>query len=277
MVIVITGPPVQAEERPSAPEAERETPDTPPLEERPVASADDFDSLVNRGLELTRNHRYEEATVFFQRAYEIDPIPELIYNTARAYERAVDRARAIEYYERFLSLQNTTARTRRLAIEHLREVRDELAAIENLEQSPSTTHQSTPADTSSEEVDEQVPEEPPVPLETQFSRVGWSLSAIGGASIVAGGVMGIIALRQNSDFESTNTYQGQLNLQTEINRNAVIADILYGIGAAIVTTGVIFLVVRIIRMRRNQADSQDSEYESEPLSEEAGQANAEQN
>ena len=45
---------------------------------------------------------WDEAIAAFEAAYQADPVPRFLYNTARAYEKKDDHRKAIEYLERYL-------------------------------------------------------------------------------------------------------------------------------------------------------------------------------
>ena len=74
--------------------------------------------------------------------------------------------------------------------------------------------------------------------------IGWSLVGAGGAALIAGGVFGILALDTHGDFNDTPQNSPDLrDLQDTGNRDALIADVLYGVGGALAVGGVVTLLV----------------------------------
>lgn len=190
-------------------------------------AADDeavFRELVDQGLEAYQAKRYDEAAETFLEAYAIIPEPELIYNAGRAYEKGLKREEAIEQYERFLTLEGTTARLRSRALESLKLLRAEIDALNAPVGVPPAAAVA-----------------PPPPGINRTLEV--ALLSTGGAALVAGGVFGILALRSKADFDDA-TGEDRQGLREDVERNALTADILIASGAAIAATGIVLFFVR---------------------------------
>ena len=72
---------------------------------------------------------------------------------------------------------------------------------------------------------------------------GWSLIGTGGAALIVGGVFGILALNNHGNFKDTPQNSPDLkDIQDEGNRNALVADIMYGVGGALVAGGIAALL-----------------------------------
>ncbi len=65
----------------------------------PNAKALRFDKM---GKKAYGQKDWDEAIAAFEAAYQADPVPRFLYNTARAYEKKDDHRKAIEYLERYL-------------------------------------------------------------------------------------------------------------------------------------------------------------------------------
>lgn len=100
------------------------------LQEARAAEGDGYRELVDQGLDHYNNKRFDQAVGSFERAYLVRSEPELIYNIARAQERALRRDQAIETYERFLSLPGTTAELRTKALSAVEALKQEKRAME---------------------------------------------------------------------------------------------------------------------------------------------------
>ena len=73
--------------------------------------------------------------------------------------------------------------------------------------------------------------------------VGWSLVGAGGAALIAGGVFGILALDKHSELQDTPQNSPDVNdIQDDGNRNALVADVLFGVGGAVAAAGIATLL-----------------------------------
>jgi hypothetical protein len=73
---------------------------------KPVCAQQDKLALARvhyeRGKEFFKQRKYDEALVELEKAYSLDPRPELIYNLARVHEERGDLDNAIRYYKSYL-------------------------------------------------------------------------------------------------------------------------------------------------------------------------------
>jgi hypothetical protein len=113
----------------------------------------------DRGVTEYNLGRFDRAIVEFERAYQLDPDPMLLFNLAQAERRAGNARRAILLYERFISLA-PSAQNVDNARRHLRELK---AAL------PAETSPPEPAGTPPSEP-EAVPPRPSPALEAQAAR-----------------------------------------------------------------------------------------------------------
>lgn len=74
--------------------------------------------------------------------------------------------------------------------------------------------------------------------------VGWSLVGAGAATLITGGVFGVLALDTQSEFNDTPQNSPDVSdLQDTGNQQALVADVLYGVGGAMLVAGVTTLLV----------------------------------
>jgi tetratricopeptide (TPR) repeat protein len=96
-----------------------------------AASAQDFKTHYDLGLALYQAQKFDEAIPEFKAAYDIDPKPQLLFNIAQAYRKAGHPREAIQYYDRYLSVNpGIDTDTRRKVDGYLAEARNTLAALE---------------------------------------------------------------------------------------------------------------------------------------------------
>ena len=74
--------------------------------------------------------------------------------------------------------------------------------------------------------------------------VGWSLVGLGGATIIAGGVFGVLAFDAHDEFRNTDQDSPDLNDRRDTGKqHALVADVLYGVGGAILLGGITTLLI----------------------------------
>ena len=197
---------------------------------------------LDRGLAEYEAGRYESAAEAFQAAYAVRAEPDLQYNAARSFERAVKREEALAAYELFLGLPGTTSDTRNRALQSVASLRAEIQAI-------NAAAEPAPADAPD-------PVEPPainnnnntVAAQTPRSRrggkstAGWVLIGTGAVSLIAGGVFGGLAVASNNEFEDATLRTERIELAEEVNNNALTADVLLGVGLVFAVVGIVLVV-----------------------------------
>jgi tetratricopeptide (TPR) repeat protein len=215
----------------------------------PAEPATEFDAVVARAVEAYSAQRYDEAIALFEQAWAMRQQPEIIYNIARVYERAVRRPEAIERYEQFLSMPNTTAELRARAMTSLEALRTELEAMERA--SRRGTEPEGP----------ETPPVPPTPPEEPVDALnvsGWVLFGTGAAVLIAGGVLGGLALGEQNAAEEAGSLADQQDHFDRGETEALTADILFGTGGALAVTGVILLIVRAARANDHDQPAADA-------------------
>lgn len=213
--------------------------------------------LYERGRALYAAGRYQEAAEELERALQLDPgAPMLVYNVALVHERLGNLERAIEYYARYLLVlpddqaderERTEATLRRLrgayeqqrrraATERRQRERERIAAAELArEQAMREARDSGAGDRG----------------ERRRGRFDLAVIVTGGAAIglaVGGVVFGVMATSSRSDADAfvvgeTGTLAERTEMADAASRNALIADVAFGlsIGAATAATLLYFL------------------------------------
>jgi len=82
-----------------------------------------------------------------------------------------------------------------------------------------------------------------------WTMVGGITAGVGGAVIIGGVITGVLAMQANDEFESCNVETECRQRRDDIDalrsrdRQAIIADVLYGTGAAFTVAGVVMIIV----------------------------------
>jgi tetratricopeptide (TPR) repeat protein len=180
------------------------------------AYAQDFQTHYNLALALYQAQKYEESIPEFKAAYEIDPKPGLLFNIAQAYRKAGHPRDAIQYYDRYLSVEpRLDGDTRRKVDGYLAEARNTLAALEpemkrRLAEEKAAREQEPPPveapATRAEPVPPQAAVQPATPaglvaVESQAPKPiykRWWFWTIVGGVVAAGVVTGVVVGTQSS-------------------------------------------------------------------------------
>jgi hypothetical protein len=225
-------------------------------------SAEVVTDLSNQGIAKYKAGDYEEAIKLFKQAYELEQVPNLLYNIARCYEKLEQYNEAIKYYEKFVVAPEVESEARQTALsraENLREVlkaRGELADNNNGNGgngggsgnggNGGNGNGNGNGDSGQKSVKSMGP---------AFAVLG-----VGVAGLAVGGTFGFLAMQQETAFEEATTPEDKRAAQTKGVRNSWIADGSM-IGGAIFTTVGLIMVVK-----RSKSDTASSDARS--LSEE---------
>lgn len=212
------------------------------------ASADPKQDAADLAAQSAKHYKrgeFEQAASLLREAYEKFPEPNLLYNLARALEGMGDRASAIEAYEKYLAtgrrIEDRGGIERRVAT-----LKAELEAQKAAEK-PVDQPQPPPPP-----VVEVKPEPAPAPVpvvttevavekpeKRTRSKLPWITIASGAAIAVAGGFMAYRA--RSNDNKSDDAMSGveAESFHDKARRDALAANILFGVGGAVMITGVV--------------------------------------
>lgn len=191
------------------------------------------------GSDLFNRGDYREALVQFEKSFKYSSRPELHYNMARCHELLGQHARAIELYQDFLTSEPDNAETIRSRITNL----EQLVAQKKAAQKKAAT--SAPA----KDVGTSRPgKSRPNSSAGAMSVAGWSLVGVGGAALVAGAVLGGMAISKESELEQA--YAGGERTLAEIQDGEATGEALQtgaivslAVGGAAAAAGAVLLIL----------------------------------
>jgi tetratricopeptide (TPR) repeat protein len=151
--------------------------------------------LYAKGKEAYKEGRFEDAVKLIDAAYALHPEPVLLYNLARAHEGLGDFPKAIAAYEKYLTTEKQIAD--RGAIEQ--KVTSLKRTVEEQARLARERDEALKAKAGAERP--QDPKEPPRDPAKEGDSRGpspwpWTIAALGAGGLVAGGVLGGLALLQ---------------------------------------------------------------------------------
>lgn len=207
--------------------------------------------LYLEGDRFYREGRYEQAVEAFREAYELSERPQLLYNMANAYERLNRLREAGDALEQYLP--HAPAEDRSAVESRLTALR---ARMEAQEANASGDDQ--------EEDGVRDRERPPPPQPRSPDVVGPAvLLGLGGASLVAAGLMGAFALVLSDSTATSCMDVGARTLCSEGARAnvesaqglALATDITWAAGAALAGIGLVWLIVELTSSSGGDAPS----------------------
>ena len=122
----------------AAPPARAQAPASPP-----PAQAEDAKTIYEHALSLYALGRYAEAAPLFEKAFELKPVPALLYNAAQAHRLAGHAEQAVTLYESYLRMYGDPSR--RAEIEaHIAELKSAIEAQKHAANAPPTGAETSP-------------------------------------------------------------------------------------------------------------------------------------
>jgi tetratricopeptide (TPR) repeat protein len=172
---------------------------------------------------------FRQAVELLTEAYRLDPQPVILYNLGRANEGLGDLEAAATAYERYLREEKDVPD--RGAIEtRIATLRAQLAEYQRL--AADREHERL----ARADVEAQLAEARP-------ARVWpWVVTGVGAATLVAGAVLGALAMNRHRSAEGSASQLDAQTLQQEAERLATGANIAFAAGAAVTVAGAIWLL-----------------------------------
>jgi hypothetical protein len=204
----------------------------------PPPPADDaFNRQVQTAIDLFQKQRYDDAIKAFRAAYAMKPEPEILYNIARVYERSGQIDEALQAYRDFLAVPGSTSALRTKAQENLAALNKEKSLREQGSAPPTGPGGST------RETRSGAPIGAETTVQESRSNVPWILMGIGAVGIASGIVLGVVAQGNKNDYDKAVTVADKNSDKDAGQRNAAIADVCYGVGAASAIVGAVLLIL----------------------------------
>ena len=198
--------------------------------------------LAARSAKHYKRGEFEAAATLLRDAYATYPEPNLLYNLARALEGLGDRSGAIDAYERYLAsgkrIEDRGGIERRVATLKAELEQQRRAAAERSRAPPPAPPVVQPPIAAPLEA-----EPPPAPAREprRFRKLPWITIASGVTIAAVGGVMGWRAKVNEDRAQDAMSGVAAQSFHDRARRDALAANILFGVGGAVVIAGVVIL------------------------------------
>lgn len=194
-----------------------------------------------RGVELYAEGKLPEAVSEMLKAYEIAPAPGLLYNIARIYQKMDQRDLAEHYLKEFVTQPGADPDRVQKALKHLEELNRSLSAPRA--QAPPSVDTPTAPEPSAPSATEPVSVAELAHPQGPSHTLAWTLMGGGGAVLIAGGVLGGLALSASSTLKDADaSYLDKRDAQSASKSMALGADLCIGIGAATALVGLVLFL-----------------------------------
>lgn len=203
----------------------------------PAASAQQeapkaYTQLIKSAAKHYKAKDYASAVSDFERAYSIYPEPDVIYNIARVYEKMGNFKRAVSYYDQFVNLPDIELTARQDALARGKALREVLELRQP--KPPVVEPKPTPKPL--------VVVPKPAPEVSRTPEI--VLGAVGSGALIAGGVFALLTDSANTRFEDAQTLEQKRDAAEQGRTYAVVSDVLWISGAALLVTSAITYVIR---------------------------------
>ncbi len=226
---------------------------------------DAYEALTEEAGLRYEKKEYAASIALFERAYEIRPEPNILFNVGRIHEEAGNLEDAVGYYERFIQDTSADYDARQAALKRLTLLR-ELIRLDP-EKNPPPPEQPPPE----QPPPEQPPPEQTPPDQTQPSQpvdddprapdprklriVGYSLLGVGALSLIGGGIAAGIARNKHGQLDNASPdIAMRRQLEAEGINAARAADGMFIAGSILAASGVVILLLPQSRTPKDPAE-----------------------
>lgn len=185
------------------------------------------EQLATDGAKAYRAGSYQEAIDLFEKAYALEPVPNLLYNIAKCYEKQEKFEEAVQYYQKFVVAPEVDSKARQAALDRMESLR-QIADIKKDE--------GAQGDQGGHIVGRgEQPAEPQVDEPVDTTAL-WTIG--GGVALLGGGLaMGLLASSEADTVKNGATFAERQSAQDSGKTYALVADGLYVAGAAVTAVG----------------------------------------
>ncbi len=198
-------------------------------------------ALYERSKEAYKAGEFSEAAELLEQAYELFPIPVLLYNLARAKESAGDGPGAVSAYHRYLDsdaqIEDRVAIERRIAT-----LEEQLREAERAEQERRRAlARAKQAELAAKQAERERAAQP-----ASGSPWPWVVLGTGAATLIAGGVFGVLARKRESAAADAESQVAAQDAFEQGERYASLANVLFAVGGAVTVAGSVWLGVDLL-------------------------------
>jgi tetratricopeptide (TPR) repeat protein len=221
----------------------------------PAGETETFEALISQATEKFKDKDYAGAVALFERAYQLQKEPAILFNIGRIYEEAQNAEAAIGYYEKFIADESVELKDREKAVQRLQVLRTIVEIREKEKQKSNPQPQAKPDPvTPPPQTGPTPPDKQQDPKPAQPNRllrpVGYAMFGTGALLVIGGAIAGGLARGQERAAADAETLADREAADQLGRSRAITADALFITGGLVAAIGVILLVVPSIKKAR---------------------------
>ena len=221
--------------------------------------------LVQLAQKQYKNEQYVESAETLLKAYDLRPVAKLLYNSARAHEKAGDDEQAMRFYQRYIDAENTDPELLRNAATKLAALREARVRAE-LEQKQRVEEEKKKAEAERKRLEAErqriIDEEKARKIEAaRQARLkkeqdkmnmilpisAYSLLGLGTAGLLSGAVFGVLAMQDKAAWDGSLDLATRQSARDSAQFKALGADISFAAGSVLVLAGSGLLALHFLR------------------------------
>ncbi|MCA9657070.1 MAG: tetratricopeptide repeat protein [Myxococcales bacterium] len=230
------------------------------------AAEESFDTLTEQAAEKYSEGDYEGAIALFERAYVLEPEPNILFNIGRIYEEAGKYEDAITYYEKFISEPQVDLEAKQVALDR----RDLAKAVVEIQKKDEKKNETPPEETTPPPEETTPPPgetpppdggEPPVddkPKPRNVRPIGYALFGTGAAALIGGAIVGGMAKGEERKFQAATNKTDADAAKERGLKLAPAADGLFIAGGILAAAGIVMLLLP--QARKNKKNKQRAQF-----------------
>ena len=217
------------------------------LSAQELQEQEEVERLSAAGVAAYKAKEYSKAVGLFQQALAIQPVPNLLYNIARACELMGDERKAVFYYTKFIRSDGVSDAARDKARGRLSDLEARmLAAAPAPEPRPGDRDDARgPVVLGSTDSDTGL---------NSMEVAGWVTASGGGALVVISTILAARMAEEQDSFTDTTDLEQKKVYRQNAEALGLTADVGFGVGAALLATGATLLTLEWL-----EADAGDKE------------------
>lgn len=199
-----------------------------------------IEALAQKAAARYEAKAYVEAVELYLEAYRLGEAAALLYNVAVIYDKQIkDPELAIQYYRRYISAPDADPAAASRATKRIQTLKAEQAkrdaARRKAELAKAKARMTPPAAPATSVTTRAAP--PP-----ESNTAAWVITGVGVVALGVGAGFGVSAAADGDEFEQSTVLDEKKALRDDGQQKALVADVLMGVGAAAVITGVVMLL-----------------------------------
>lgn len=199
------------------------------------------EELSQRAATAYQDGDFDRAIELFQEAYELQPVPNLLFNIAKVQEKKENWKEAITFYKEFIKAPDADSQARQVALDRI----DALEQIQRVEQEEREAEERRLAEEERKRQEAELaarkkdPVEEPEQATSGTGPVPWIVTGVGAGLLIGGGVFGLLASDAESVFKTGETAEERRDARSKGMTYALVADSMFIAGGVATVVGII--------------------------------------